>query len=109
MNATVTIRIDGDERRLEDADAQWVHQSIHRRERDGRTPCVEVRIEAPGINVRLASDCCGRGGGGRPPNAQEAEIVALWNKFDLQRCGADLMKVWPFLERLKHYLGLRAA
>lgn len=110
MQMTIIVRIGGEERDIEDADSQWVHQSIRLRERDGKTPCVEVRIHADSLNVRLASDCCAGGGGrGRRPNAREAEIISLWNQFSLGECGADLTKVWPFLVRLKHYLGLRAA
>ena len=105
----VFVRIGGDERPICTADVQWVHQTIHAHQRAGRTPCVQVRIETSGVNVLLATHACPQGGGCRPPNRAESEVISMWSRFGLSDSQANLMRVWPFLQSLRSWLGLRAA
>ncbi len=101
----ILVRIAGVERTLETADAQWVHQTIHA----ANDPvCMQVRIEMPGIQLHLATPGCSGGGGGRRPNPEEQEVIDLWNHFGLSESGTNPEKLWPFLQRLRNYLGLRA-
>ncbi|HVS12143.1 MAG TPA: hypothetical protein VMS76_19940 [Planctomycetota bacterium] len=75
----ITVKIDDAERRLDDADPQWIHEQIGRREADGHTVCVRVSIESQDANLHLATPTCGSSGGGvaqlRP---LEQQIVDLW-------------------------------
>jgi hypothetical protein len=105
----VWVRIGGDERALDASDAQWVHQSIQARMRDGQSPCVEVRVRTDRVHVRLATPCCPSGSGGRSPNNDEAELLDLWRAYGLCDDPPDLEQVWPFLGRLRRKLGFRAA
>ncbi len=62
MSGKVTI---GDnQRKLDDANPQWVTEQITRRQRDGASVCVRVTVNKNNINVTLASGDCPPGGGG---------------------------------------------
>ncbi|HEX4334360.1 MAG TPA: hypothetical protein VH062_00525 [Polyangiaceae bacterium] len=104
-----TIRIGTEERVLDAADAQWVHQSINMRRNSGEMPCVAIRLRTDDINIRLSTPCCSGGGGGRPPNKAEKELFELWRAYGLDENPPDVAQVWPFLMRLRRRFGLRAA
>ncbi|MCA9642131.1 MAG: hypothetical protein H6718_07725 [Polyangiaceae bacterium] len=109
MSCDYRINIGGAERALEDADAQWVQQTINARKRDGLETCVSITLKNPHLNVYLAMPCCaGRGGGGRRPNGSEQEVIDLWHKFELSESCENVHRVWPFLTQLRHVLGVRA-
>lgn len=103
------IRIGGEERVLEMADAQWVNQSIHRRSHGPPKPCVEISVRTSRLNLRLATACCPGGVGGRAPTNEETEVLQLWRAYGLADREPDLNQVWPFVSRLRRQLGLRAA
>jgi hypothetical protein len=104
MPQDIRVRINGEERQLSAADAQWVHQTLEHR--PGQ--CIEVLVRADGVNVRLAScSCTGSAGGGRAPNAREQEILELWRTFRLGNVDCNLHELWPFLVQLRKHLGLR--
>lgn len=109
MSCDYRISIGGVERCLADADSQWVHQTIHAREREGLETCVAVTLKSTDFNVRLAMPCCSRTTGrGRAPNRREREVINLWHKFELAESCKNVSRVWPFLTQLRSVLGLRA-
>lgn len=80
----IKVRIGESERELNDATPQWINEQITRRKNDGVTVCIRVLINTGALNLTLSTPTCGGGGGGgRPPNSQESEILALWDKLHL--------------------------
>lgn len=100
-----SVTIGGDERSLDDASAGWITQQIERRRRDGIAVCVVVCVKTTDLNMYLATPECGQHvGGGRPPNANERDILELWQKHGLNDTGFAPGQVVAFLTRLKHLL-----
>lgn len=101
----VTIRIGGDSRNLHEGDENWITQQVNSRKREGLSVCVEIRVEAGGLNLRLTTPGCGAGAaGGRPPTQDEARIFELWNKHRLgtdEFSGGNLV---AFVKQLSHLL-----
>ena len=82
----ITVRIVSETRDIADASESWITQSINRRRKDNVSVCVEVVIDTSGANLRLATPACATGasgGGFRPPNANERELIDLWNSRGL--------------------------
>lgn len=100
----IRIKIGEEDLPEEQASAGWITQQIERRRRDGIAVCVEVRIKEAGLDMRLATPGCPRGGGGRPPNAHEKAIFDLWRECGLSETGFAPGRVIEFLARLKRLL-----
>lgn len=105
----IRVRINGQERGLSEADAQWVHQSmaVAPRHMDGH--CVEVSVRGDDLRLRFATCACGSGGGFRTPNEHEAELCELWRRCRLGERGPSATAVCDFLNALRRHFGLRAA
>jgi hypothetical protein len=102
----VHVQIGTNERKIQDADPSWVHQQINRRRQDAQTVCVKIQIDDHRANMRLTTPGCDEvGGGNRPPNAQEKEIFALWDRHGLNRDDFSGGNVVEFLKRLIRLLG----
>ena len=101
----VSVRIGDETRNLLDATESWINQQIGRRRADGQSICVEVAINTSGLNLRLATPGCGSaGGGGRPPNANEASVLHLWNKRGLNDSGFTGGALVAFLKQVQRQL-----
>ncbi len=109
MTIDIRVRIDGDERVLDSVDPNWIHRHLSAARKAGTSSCVQVSIHTSHVNVLLATSNCPTSGGFRLPNHEEEAVLDLWRKFHLGGPGADLDQLWPFLVRLRHLLGLRAA
>lgn len=97
----ITIDINGESRRLETGNHEpWLLQKIDGRLREGIAVCVVVEIERPGVHMRLATCDCRNGGGWRPPNKLEAEILALWERYELSCRGFSAKHLIAFLRAL---------
>lgn len=81
----IRVIIGDTERELSSADPQWINEQINRRRADGVSVCVKVLIDGNPVNLALATPNCASsaGGGGRPLNAEEQGVVALWEKLHL--------------------------
>lgn len=80
----VTIRIGEASRPIAEAEESWIAQQINQRQRAGLPVCIEVVIHVQGLNIRLATEGCGSGGGGgRVPTAEERTIIDLWNRMHM--------------------------
>jgi hypothetical protein len=97
----ITVRIGESERELSDATPEWVNEQITRRKNDGVSVCVRVLINSGSLNLTLSTPTCGGGGGGgRPPNAQESEILSLWEKLHLNTAEFSGGNLVAFLKQL---------
>lgn len=80
----IRVRIGESERNSSDADPNWVNQQINGLKRDGRPVCVRVTIKLDSVDMVLSTPDCGSGGGGgRPPNLKEKQIIDRWNQLHL--------------------------
>jgi len=105
----VRVRINGVERGLGDADAQWVHQSMAVAARHAEGHCVEVSVNADDVHLRLTTCACGAAPGFRTPNARELELCDLWRRFRLSDRAPAAASVCEFLNAVRRHFGLRAA
>lgn len=79
-----TIRIGDVERRLEDADPQWIQEQLGHRRDAGQEPCVRISLHTESVDVALTTQACGRQATGRRrPNGKEQQIFDLWAKHKL--------------------------
>lgn len=80
----IRIQIADQDRRLDEADANWINEQIRRRQAEGLLVCVQIQIDEPGVNLRLRTPTCGpTGGGGRPANPRELEVMQMWDRLGL--------------------------
>lgn len=97
----IKVRIGESERELSHATPEWINQQIARRRNDGLSVCVRVLINAGSLNITLSTPTCGGGGGGgRPPNAQENEILSLWERLHLNTQTFTSGNLVAFLKQL---------
>lgn len=99
----VSVKIAGEERKLEEADSQWIRERIGRRMQERQLICVEVTINMNDVNVHLSTPACaGAAGAGREPNPREAEILKLWRRHRLNTNEFNFGQVEAFLNQLRH-------
>lgn len=81
----IRVIIGDTERELSNADPHWINEQINRRRADGVPVCVKVLIDGHPVNLALATPTCSSngGGGGRPLNTEEQDVVALWERLHL--------------------------
>ena len=103
----ITVRIAGQERHWgapDDAEESWIAQQITRRRAAGERVCATVGIITSYVNVGLSTPGCAFGGGGRPPNADEARIIDLWAKRGLNDPDFSPGSLIAFLRQLAQLL-----
>ena len=98
---SIKVQIGTNERDISKIEPNWVNEQINRRKKDDVPICVRVSINQGDINIALATtDCPSGGSGGRPPNGQEKEIFALWNKLHLNRESFSIGNLVAFLKQI---------
>ena len=101
----ISIRIGGETRSFADASENWITEQLNRRGQDAQNVCVEVVVNTSGLNLRLATPGCGGNGGGRrPPNANENEVIDLWTKRGLSASSFTGGNLIAFLKQLRRWL-----
>lgn len=105
----IRVRINGQERGLREADAQWVHQMMAGTARHMSGHCVEVSVRGDDVNLRFATCACAGGGGSRTPNDHESELCYMWRRFRLDERVPQPAAICDFLNALRRHFGLRAA
>jgi len=96
-----TISIGGDQRNIEDADAQWVAEQINRRRRAGESICVRVTIKKQNLDLVLTSaDCPPGGGGGRQANREEQAVFNEWARRGLNGSVTEPGPLIAFLQQV---------
>lgn len=97
----IKIRIDNREENLEKISAQWINQQINRRRTDGLNPCVQIKIDEPGMKMSPSTPTCAKiPGGGRPPNDTERYVFDLWEKLGLNKDNFSSGNIIAFLQQL---------
>lgn len=91
--------------RVSDVEESWVSRQVSGLRGDHHQVCVRVTVNEGPLNLTLATaDCAGAGGGGgRLPNAEEAEAFALWDRLGLNKSefsGGNLVAFFKQLRRL---------
>lgn len=99
----VKIKIGGEERNIENVEANWINQQINRRREDGQQVCVQVRIRTDSFDLTLATPTCG-GRGGRTPQPHEQEIFDLWKKRGLNESDFTGGNLVAFIKQLRKLL-----
>lgn len=79
------VRIGDSERIISEATSQWINEQINRRRSDGLPVCVQVIFDQKPLEFALSTPTCALvgGGGGRPLNQKELEVLSLWEKLHL--------------------------
>jgi len=105
MSITISVRIGGEERKLDEVTPDWITHQVDRRRAAGERVCVRVTVQGPQINVALSTPgCSGGGGGGRVPNADEQAILELWGHRGLDQPDYSAGSLISFLKQLEHLL-----
>jgi hypothetical protein len=101
----VTVQIGAEERAFDDASESWINDQIGRRQRDGGSICVMVKIQITGASLQLTTPGCGGGsGGGRQPNPREQQIIELWNERRLSSSDFTGGNVVAFVKQLRRLI-----
>lgn len=97
----IKVKIGDSEKEYPDASPQWINEQIKRRREDGIPVCVQVLIDRSPLDFTLSTPGCSRGGGGgRPLNAQESSVVALWEKLHLNTLDFSGGNLVAFLKQI---------
>ena len=96
------IWIGGAERRLEDADPQWIHEQLERRRREGGETCVRIEIHVDGADVALSTpNCPSRSGARREANELEKSLFDLWERHQLRDAKFTAGNVVAFVQQVR--------
>lgn len=98
-----TIKIGPIECDLSQATEHWINEQINQRRSDDEKVCVQITLHTDGIDLHL-STCPTGGGGGRPPNRLEAEIIHLWTKLGLNTSQFSSGNVVAFVKQIRRYI-----
>jgi len=102
MNA---IRIGSAERRLEEADPQWIQEQLEARRREGANSCVRITIKVDGADVALETvNCQSRPGARREPNALEISLFDLWEKLHLREETFSAGNLVAFVQQVRRLI-----
>lgn len=107
MSALATVRIGFNERPIQEAHPNWVQQQVRDRHSEGTPLCVRVTVDTSDAKLVLQSGACAStlgGGGGRPLNAREQEILQQWRKHRLDEREVEGGWVVAFLNQLRRLL-----
>lgn len=100
----VTITIGGMSVPAEQASDAWIAQMLGEQQRRHVPACVQVSVQAPGIQVALATPACGGLGGGRQANERERPIIEAWLRSGLQQGRVTPHEVRSFLRDVARYV-----
>jgi hypothetical protein len=81
----VTIRIGTSQVELNELREDWLAEQISRRRAGGQNICLEVRIAAERLSMRLDTFGCPVGGPTREPTQSEQSIFDLWTRCGLEQ------------------------
>lgn len=89
---------------VDHVEESWINQQISGLRRERHPVCVRVTVNEGPVNFTLATaDCALTGGGGRLPNAHEAQAFELWEKLGLSKpefTGGNLVAFFKQLRRI---------
>ncbi len=101
----VTVKIGGEERRIDEVDPHWINQQINARRNAGESVCVRVTIADGEVDLLLSTPNCETGAGGsRQARPRELEVLDLWKQRGLTEedfTGGGLV---AFLQQVERFL-----
>lgn len=90
---------------VSDVEESWINRQVSGLRGDDHPVCVRVTVNEGLLNLTLATaDCAGVGGGGRPPNAEEAEAFALWERLGLNKSEFSGGNLVAFFKQLRRFI-----
>jgi hypothetical protein len=91
---------------VNDIEESWINRQISGLRGDHHPVCVRVTVNEGPLNLMLTTpDCAGSGGGGgRPPNAKEAETFALWERVGLNKSEFSGGNLVAFFKQLRQFI-----
>ena len=96
------ICIGNAERRLEDADSQWIHEQLEARRRDAANTCVRVEIHVDGADAAVETpNYASYRGAAREPNALEKSLFDLWQRNRLRESGFTAGDLVAFVRQVR--------
>jgi hypothetical protein len=99
-----TIRIEGEERQLEDADAQWIATQIQGRRHVGTNPCIRICIKTEYINAILVTPNCPLAAAShRALSARECTLFELWAASPVNQANYSISDLIAFLRKLRQF------
>lgn len=101
----VKVQVGNEVRDWKEVDVHWLCNAINGRRDDKQPACVRVTVKEGPLDMILSTPGCGGGiGGSRAPNADEGEIISLWNKLHLNEPGFRCGNVQAFLVQLRRLI-----
>ena len=99
----VTVQIGDTTLNLSEVTQSWLDDQISRRRRDNAPLCVIVRVQEPGLDIKLATQACGSGGGGggRAPYPREKQIIDLWTERNIASGDFSAGHFFSFIQHLR--------
>lgn len=99
----VTVTIAGEQRDLEEVSERWINRSTNRAKSQNLPVCVRVEVHDNGLSLNLTTPSCNSGGGGgRPPNHAEKQVISLWRQQGLDSSDFRGGNVLAFLKQLQN-------
>ena|SRR2546426_322317 len=90
---------------VDGVEESWINSQIGGLRRDHNPVCVRVKVNEGLLNMTLATaGCDASGGGGRLPNAQEAQAFELWDKLGLSKPGFSGGNLVAFFKQLRRLI-----
>ena len=99
----ISITIGGMSVPADQASDAWIAQMLAEQQKRQVPACVRVSVQAPGVQVSLATPACGGSGGGRQANEREQPIIAAWLRSGLQEGRVTPHEIRAFLRDVARY------
>ncbi|ATZ73387.1 hypothetical protein CWC33_06585 [Idiomarina sp. X4] len=98
----IKVIINEQDRIWDSSQVGWLKGTINELQNSGEPVCVRVLIKYGDINLCLSAGICNNsGGGGRPLNTHENEIVEYWNRLDVEAPSLNSGKLVALLNSIK--------
>lgn len=98
----IRVCINETERKLNEIETNWIHNTIREIQNIGLPICVKILINQGDVNVILSvGDCQSLQGSGEAPNSHEQDIFSLWDRMHVAELPINSGKIVAFLEQVK--------
>lgn len=99
----ISVKIGDEARSGSDVSERWVNHLVNGMRAQGHVPCVRITFDTPDAKLTLSTPTCGGGAGGgrRPLNTRETELVELWRKLHLDTENFSGGQIVAFLKQVR--------
>lgn len=98
----IEIEINGQKYDALEVNEGFLIEQVRKRQNDGKSVCILVRINQSGIELTFSCGNCGGGGeGGRPLSKEEQQVVRLWEKLGCGGSEINPGKLIAFIKQVK--------